>query len=125
MSGTEGLSLYTSDSRILWDDHIKQLLGVPGGESRHGVCEIGRAGHDVLKLLIETTSGLGLTERQIRWPVVHTGLNECVAGEWPLRDVVIDLEILLIAPGERGEGGLIAVRPFLVLVDGAMKSPAV
>lgn len=115
MSRTEGLSLYPSDSGILWDDHIIQLLGVSSGESWHGVCEIGRAGYDVLKLLVETTSGLGLTEWHIRRPVVHTGLNEGITGEWSLRDIVIDLEILLIAPRERGEDGLIAVGPFRVL----------
>jgi hypothetical protein len=43
MGGTEGLSLDSGNSRILWDDHIVQLLGVSGGESWHGVCEIGRA----------------------------------------------------------------------------------
>ena len=115
MSRTEGLALYSGDSRILWDDHVKQLLGIPAGESWDGVCEIGWAGHDVLKLLVETTSSRGLTEWYIRRPVVHTGLNEAVAGELSLRNVIIDLEILLIAPGERGEGGLITVRPFLVL----------
>lgn len=115
MSRTEGLSLYSSDSRILWEDHIKQLLGVFSGESWHGVSEVGRAGHDILKLLVETTSGLGLTEWHICRPIVHTGLNEGVPGELSRRNVVIDLEILLIAPGERGENGLITVRPFRVL----------
>ena len=112
MGRTEGLSLDSGDSRILWDNHIKQLLGVSGSEALHWVGETG--GHGILKLLIEATSGLRLTEL-IRWPIVHTGLNEGVPGELPLGSVVIDLEVLLIADREGGESGLVAIRPILAV----------
>ena len=112
MGRTEGLSLNSGDSRILWDNHIKQLLGVSGSEALHWVGEVG--GYSILKLLIEATSGLRLTEL-IRWSIVHTGLNEGVPGELPLGSVVIDLEILLIADREGGESGLVAIRPILAM----------
>ena len=99
MSRTEGLSLYSGNSRILWDNHIEQLLSVSGSETWDGVCKIGWAWH-ILKLLVETTSSLGLTKRHTRRPIVHTGLNEGVTGELSLRSVIIDLEILLIAGRE-------------------------
>lgn len=63
---TEGLSLDSGDSRILWDNHFIELLCGPGGESLHRVCEAGRVGHAILELLIEGTSGLGLTEWHVR-----------------------------------------------------------
>ena len=109
MSRTEWLSLYSGNSRILWDNHIKQLLSVSSSESWHGVCEICRVGHYILKLLIEGTGDLRLTERHI-----SLGLNESIPRELPLRNVIIDLEIVLIAAGEGGEGGLIAMGPILV-----------
>ena len=62
MSWTERLSLDSGNGRVLWHNHIEKLLSISGGESWHGVCEICWAGHDILKLLIETTSSLGLTE---------------------------------------------------------------
>ena len=114
MGRTEGLSLNSGNSRILWDDHIVQLLGVPGGESWHGVCEARRAGYDILELLIETARGLGLAKLRIGWHIVHAGLNE-VPGELPLGSVIIDLELLLIAARKRGEGGLVAIRPILAM----------
>jgi len=73
------------------------------------------AGHGILKLLIEATSGLRLTELHIRRSIVHAGLNEGIRGELSLWSVVIDLELLLITGGEGGEGGLIAVRPTLAV----------
>jgi len=114
MIRTEGLSLYPGNSRILRDNHIEQLLSVPGGETLHRVWETGRARHDILELLIEAASGLGLAERRSRLSIVHTGLSKGVPGELSLGSVIIDLEILLIAGREGGEGGLIAVRPFLM-----------
>lgn len=111
----EWLSLYSGNSRILWHNHVVQLLSVSGGESWYGVCEIGWAGHDILKPLIEVTCGLRLTEWCICRPVCHTRLNEDVPGELPLGSVIIDLEILLVTAGEGGEGGLIAVRPILAV----------
>ena len=114
MVRTEGLSLYSGNSRILRDNHIEQLLSVSSGETWH-VWEIGWAGHEILRLLIEATSCWGLTKRHTRRSIVHTGLNEGVPGELSLGSVIVDLEILLIAGRERGEGGLIAVRPVLVV----------
>ena len=55
MGRAEGLSLNPSNSRILWDDHIVQLLSISAGESWNGVWEIGGAGHEILELLIEAT----------------------------------------------------------------------
>jgi len=115
MGRPEGVSLDSGDSRILWDDHIVQLLSVPGGESWNGVWEIRGAGHEVLKLLIETARGLGLAKLLIGWQIIHAWLNECVPGELSLGSVIIDLEILLIAARERGEGGLVAIRPILAV----------
>jgi len=115
MGRTEGLSLNSGDSRILWDDHIVQLLGVPGGEGWHGVWEIRGAGHEILELLIEAARGLGLAKLRIGWQIIHAGLNESVPGELSLGSVIIDLEILLIAARERGEGGLFAIRPILAV----------
>lgn len=37
MSGTEGLSLNSGNGRILWNNHIVQLLSVSAGEGLHGV----------------------------------------------------------------------------------------
>ena len=115
MGRAEGLSLNSGNSRILWDDHIVQLLSVPTGESWNGVWEVRGAGHEILKLLIETARGLGLAKLRIGWQIIHAGLNECVPGELPLGSVVIDLEILLIAARERREGGLVAIRPILAV----------
>jgi len=115
MGLTEGLSLDPGNSRILWDDHIVELLSVPGGESWHGVWEIHGAGYDILELLIETARGLWLAKLRIWWRIIHTGLNECVPGELPLGGVIIDLELLLIASRERGKGGLVAIRPILAV----------
>ena len=109
----EGLSLNSGNGRILWGGHIVQLLSVPGGESLHGVWEI--VGHDILKLLIEATSGLRLTERHIRRSIVHAGLDKGVPGERSLGGTIIDLEILLIAAGKRREGGLVPIRPILAV----------
>jgi hypothetical protein len=97
MGRAEGLSLNSGNSRILRDDHIVQLLSVSGGESWHRVCEIG--GHDILKLLVEATSGLGLAELRSRRSIVHAGLNKGVP-ELPLGSIIIDLEVLLIATGK-------------------------
>lgn len=66
MGRTEGLSLDSGNSRILWHDHIVKLLCVSGGKSWHGVREVGRARHDILELLIEGPSGLGLAELNVR-----------------------------------------------------------
>jgi len=115
MSRTEGLSLYSGNSRILWHNHIVQLLSVSGGESWDGVLKIGLGGHDILKLLIEATCGLRLTECRVRWSIVHAGLTEGVPWELSLWCTVIHLEILLIAARERGEGGLIAMGPILAV----------
>lgn len=115
MIRTEGLALYPGNGRILWDNHVEQLLSIPGGETLHGVCEIGLVGHDILKLLIKATTGLGLTERDIRRCIVHTGLNEGIPGKLSLGSGIVDLEILLIASREGGEGGLIAVGPVLAV----------
>ena len=114
MGRAEGLSLNSGNSRILWDDHIVQLLSVPTGESWNGVWEVRGAGHEILKLLIETARGLGLAKLRIGWHIVHAGLNE-VPGELPLGSVIIDLELLLIAARKRGEGGLVAIRPILAM----------
>ena len=119
VSRTEGLSLYSGNSRILglWHNHIVQLLSVSSGEGLNRVCEISRAGHDILNLLIKAASGLGLTERDTttaNWTIIHPGLSKGVPGELSLGNVVVDLEILLVAGREGGEGGLIAVRPILV-----------
>lgn len=66
MGGTEGLSLDSGNSRILWHDHIVKLLCVSGGKSWHGVREVGLARHNILELLIEGPSGLGLAELHVR-----------------------------------------------------------
>lgn len=115
MGRAEGLSLNSGNSRILWDNHIVQLLGISGSESRHGIREVVGTGHDVLKLLIETASGLRLTKRHIRWSVVHAGLNKGVPGKLSLGGVVVDLEVLLITSGEGREGGLVTIRPILAV----------
>ena len=61
VGGAEGLSLDSGDSRVLWDDHVVQLLCGSGGETWDRVREVGRVG-DILELLIEWSSGLRLTE---------------------------------------------------------------
>lgn len=73
------------------------------------------SGYEILELLIEATRSLGLAELRIRWCVVHARLNEGVPLELPLRSVIVDLEIRLIAAGEGGKGGLVAIGPILVV----------
>lgn len=107
---TEGLSLDAGNSRIRWDDHIVKLLRGSGGEGLYRVCEVSLIGWDILELLVERPSDLRLTE----WHIVHA-LIEGVPRELSMRCIIIDLEVLLVATGERREGGLIAMRPILVV----------
>jgi len=115
MGRTERLALNSGDSRVLWDDHIVQLLSVSGGESWNRIWEIRGTGYEILKLLIEGTGGLRLTKLRIRRHIAHAGLNEGVPEELSLGNVIIDLEILLITARERGESGLVAIRPILAV----------
>lgn len=114
MSRTEGLSLNSGNGRILWDNHIVQLLSTSSREGWHTVGEAGGAGYDILELLVESTSGLWLAERHVRWWVVHARLDKGVPGELSL-GVIVDLEVLLIASGEGREGGLVTIRPILAV----------
>lgn len=67
--------------------------------------------YDILELLVEGSSGLRLTECR----VVHAGLIEGVPRKLSLGCTIVNLKVLLIAAGERGEGGLVAMRPILAV----------